>query len=118
MQPLFAFGLPHGADWFWIMLIALLVFGPKKLPELARGLGRSIGEFKKAKEEFDREVQAATNETSVAAQTPPPAAAQTSTPLLPQSTASTAAATSTPAAEPAAPSITPAPDTVPQDKKS
>ncbi|MDA0814508.1 MAG: twin-arginine translocase TatA/TatE family subunit [Verrucomicrobia bacterium] len=38
------------------MAILLLLFGAKKLPELARGFGRSLGEFKKAKTEFDDEV--------------------------------------------------------------
>ncbi|MGB2265850.1 MAG: twin-arginine translocase TatA/TatE family subunit, partial [Akkermansiaceae bacterium] len=32
-----------------IFLIILLLFGAKKLPQLARGLGKSMGEFKKAK---------------------------------------------------------------------
>ena len=40
-----------------IFLIVLLLFGAKKLPELAKGLGKSAGEFKKAKEEFDREIK-------------------------------------------------------------
>ena len=53
--PVFAF-LPSGSEWIWILLVIVLLFGAKKLPELARGLGRSLGEFKKAKSEFDREV--------------------------------------------------------------
>jgi sec-independent protein translocase protein TatA len=42
-----------------IFLIVLLLFGAKKLPELAKGLGKSAGEFKKAKDEFDREIKSA-----------------------------------------------------------
>lgn len=57
MTPLLAFGLPGGAEWVWIFLAIILLFGAKKLPELARGLGKSMGEFKKAKAEFDREIQ-------------------------------------------------------------
>jgi sec-independent protein translocase protein TatA len=36
---------------FLILMIVLLLFGAKKLPELARSLGKSVGEFKKGKEE-------------------------------------------------------------------
>lgn len=39
-----------------IFVVILLLFGAKKLPELARGLGKSMGEFKKAKEEFETEI--------------------------------------------------------------
>jgi sec-independent protein translocase protein TatA len=39
-----------------IFVIILLLFGAKKLPELARGLGKSMGEFKKAKDEFEHEL--------------------------------------------------------------
>ena len=35
-----------------IMVIALIIFGPRKLPELGRSLGRSINEFKKASNEL------------------------------------------------------------------
>ena len=37
-----------------IALVALIVFGPRKLPELGRSLGKSIGEFKRASEDFKR----------------------------------------------------------------
>lgn len=37
-----------------ILLIVLLLFGARKLPDLARSLGKSIGEFKKGREETER----------------------------------------------------------------
>ena len=63
IHPIFALGLPHGAEWLWILAIVVLLFGADKLPKLARGLGKSVGEFKKAKEEFDKEVNAAATES-------------------------------------------------------
>lgn len=54
--------LPAGQEWIWILLVIVLLFGAKKLPELARGLGRSLGEFRKAKSEFDREIADASKE--------------------------------------------------------
>lgn len=38
-----------------ILLLALLLFGPKKLPELARSIGRATGEYHKAAKEFEKE---------------------------------------------------------------
>lgn len=37
-----------GFEWVIILLIVLLLFGPSKLPQLARGLGQSVKEFKDA----------------------------------------------------------------------
>ena len=51
-----AFGIPSGPDLIILLVIVLVLFGAKRLPELARGLGQSVNEFKKAKEEFDKEV--------------------------------------------------------------
>lgn len=45
-----------GPEMIMIFIIVLLLFGAKKLPELARGVGKSMGEFKKAREEFEREI--------------------------------------------------------------
>ena len=42
-----------------VFLIVLLLFGAKKLPELARGIGKSMGEFKRAREDFEREIHTA-----------------------------------------------------------
>ena len=47
------FGPLGGPEILLIALVVLLLFGAKKLPEFARGLGKSMGEFRKAKEEFD-----------------------------------------------------------------
>ena len=46
-----------------IMFIILLIFGAKKLPELAQGLGKGIREFKKASNEIQDEFKASTEST-------------------------------------------------------
>ena len=40
-----------------ILVIALIIFGPRKLPELGRALGKSIGEFRKASNELKRTLE-------------------------------------------------------------
>jgi len=47
------FSMPGGGEWLLILLAILLLFGAKKLPELAQGLGKGIKEFKKATSESD-----------------------------------------------------------------
>ncbi|PTX97369.1 twin-arginine translocase TatA/TatE family subunit [Verrucomicrobia bacterium LW23] len=63
-SPFLAF-VPTGYEWFYIMMIVIVLFGAKKLPELARGLGRSVGEFKKAKQEFETELDDSSKPTLV-----------------------------------------------------
>jgi len=46
-------GLPSGPELIIIIFIILLLFGAKKLPELAQGLGKGIREFKKATRDED-----------------------------------------------------------------
>src|SRR6266478_7466398 len=48
-----------GPDLIIILLIVLVLFGAKKLPELARGMGTAIKEFQKAKDEFSDELHSA-----------------------------------------------------------
>jgi sec-independent protein translocase protein TatA len=81
-----------------ILVIALIIFGPRKLPELGRSLGKSIGEFKKASNELrstleeeirieeqrdQRAVLRAEQDTAIAAAATPPAAPPPVTPAPP-----------------------------------
>ena len=54
-----------GQEIVIIFLIVLLLFGAKKLPELARGIGKSMGEFKKAREDFEKEITRAETDVQV-----------------------------------------------------
>jgi sec-independent protein translocase protein TatA len=45
-----------GPDMMVILLIVLLLFGAKKLPELAQGMGRAVKEFSAARDEVEREL--------------------------------------------------------------
>jgi sec-independent protein translocase protein TatA len=58
-----------GPDLIVILLIILVLFGAKKLPELARGMGSAIKEFQKAKDEFTDELHS-TGKTDAAATKP------------------------------------------------
>ena len=54
--------LPQGGEMVLIFIVILLLFGAKKLPQLARGVGKSMGEFKRAREEFEHEITRAEHE--------------------------------------------------------
>ncbi len=45
-----------GGEVFVVILVALLLFGSNKLPEIARGLGKGMQEFKKATDEIKKEI--------------------------------------------------------------
>src|SRR4030095_1686728 len=56
-----------GPDLIVILLLVLVLFGAKKLPELARGMGQAVKEFQKAKDEFNDELhKAGKSDTQVA----------------------------------------------------
>jgi len=52
---MFGLGIP---ELIVIFVIALVVFGPKRLPDLGKSIGRAMAEFKKAQQEFQESVQA------------------------------------------------------------
>jgi len=40
------FGMPGGSEWIFIVVIVLVLFGGKKIPELMKGMGKGVKEFK------------------------------------------------------------------------
>lgn len=66
-----------------ILLVLLLLFGAKKLPELARGLGRGINEFKRASRDVQDELQRAVEEEPPAPPRPSPPPPPAATPSAP-----------------------------------
>lgn len=63
---MFGLGMP---EILLILAIALIVIGPKKLPDLAKTLGRAMGEFKKAAQDFKKTIDLESTATSI---DPPP----------------------------------------------
>ena len=100
---------------FWeisvILVIALVVLGPKKLPEMAKSLGKGIREFRSATEDFKSAIDTEMSRPSPKAlpQAPTPAAAAAVDEVIaeieptPKTTASAPTETATPEVEPETP---------------
>jgi sec-independent protein translocase protein TatA len=52
-------GMPGGIEWAIIAVIVILIFGGKKIPELAKGIGKGIKDFKKAVKDDDETTEVA-----------------------------------------------------------
>ncbi|MDX2108661.1 MAG: twin-arginine translocase TatA/TatE family subunit [Verrucomicrobiota bacterium] len=53
------------SELFIILIIVLVLFGAKRLPELAKGLGKSVKEFKKATQDVEEDIRTAMDEKPV-----------------------------------------------------
>ena len=51
------FGSIGGTELLVIMVIALLIFGPRKLPELGKSIGKGLSEFKRASNDLKRSLE-------------------------------------------------------------
>ena len=58
---IFLFGMPGGSEWILIILFVIIFFGAKRIPELARGLGKGIREFKDATKGVQNEIEEGIN---------------------------------------------------------
>ena len=67
---MFGIGMP---ELLLILAVALIVLGPKKLPEIARALGRGLAEFRRTTDDVKREMQAAADELDVRPESENPA---------------------------------------------
>jgi sec-independent protein translocase protein TatA len=56
-------GITGGWEWIIIVLAVLILFGAKKIPEFARGLGKGVKEFKKAKDEIKDSIDGNQNDS-------------------------------------------------------
>ena len=82
MKPIFAILGLSGTELIIVLVAVLVLFGAKKIPEFAKGLGKGINEFKKASREVTDEIQNTQTETPAkSAQTAPPAPSRADLPV-------------------------------------
>jgi TatA/E family protein of Tat protein translocase len=101
------FGPIGGTELLLILVIALIVFGPRKLPEIGKSMGRMMAEFRRASNEFKRTIE---DEVEAEKAPPPPPPALAAADITPPSGYDPVTVTSTPAPAPEtpAPPLTPA----------
>ena len=78
-----------GVDMLFILLLALILFGPKRLPEIARQIGKFVAEFKRASNDFKYQLQAEIDKASPAPSTQAAQHSISSTPSASPSTPTT-----------------------------
>ncbi len=62
LSAIFLIGMPGGSEWIFIILAVVLLFGGKKIPELMKGIGKGMREFKDAKESVQSEIESGMKE--------------------------------------------------------
>src|SRR5665811_1094254 len=65
MNHVLLFGMPGGGELFIIVLVVIMLFGSKKIPELARGLGKGMREIKNATDDIQREIREGAREMNI-----------------------------------------------------
>ena len=65
VNTIFLLSMPGGSEWILIILVVLLMFGGKKIPELMRGMGRGIREFNDAKSSVKSEIEEGMREKEI-----------------------------------------------------
>jgi len=106
------FGTLGGPELFLILVVALIVFGPRKLPEIGKSMGKMMAEFRKASQDFQRTIEEEVEAEKLreATRIEPPAWSAPAPAALPPATASSTSETpsTTATAGEATPGTTPA----------
>lgn len=63
INPVMLLSMPSGMEWLWIVLVVIILFGGKKIPELAKGIGKGIREFNDAKDGIKKEIETGMKDT-------------------------------------------------------
>jgi len=69
-KPVLLLSMPGESEWLLILLVILLFFGGKKIPDLMRGIGKGVREFNDAKEHVKSEIEAGMKEKDIAPESP------------------------------------------------
>ena len=99
--------MPSLGDSAFIFILALILFGPKKLPELARQLGKLMGEFRRASNEFRMQMEEELRLAEQAEQQKKIAAMEAAAPATPEITDGSENTIATPAVDDDPPEIHP-----------
>jgi Tat protein translocase TatB subunit len=84
------FGTLGGPELFLILVVALIVFGPRKLPEMGKSLGRMMAEFRKASHDFQRTIEDEVEADRIKSAVAPSPAAPPAAPAAPPAPATAA----------------------------
>jgi len=63
INPTLLIGMPGTGEWVIILVVVVVLFGGKKIPELARGIGKGIREFNDAKKGVQDEIESGMKDT-------------------------------------------------------
>ena len=70
MNHILLFGMPSGGELFLIVIAIVMLFGSKKIPELARGLGKGIREIKNATNQIQSEIREGAKDMGIPSSNP------------------------------------------------
>lgn len=70
LKPILLLSMPGESEWLLILLVILLFFGGKKIPDLMRGIGKGVREFNDAKQHVKDEIEAGIKEKDMPAPAP------------------------------------------------
>ena len=102
------FGTLGGPEVILILVVALIVFGPRRLPEIGKSMGKMLAEFRKASTDFKRTIEDELEAEKSRESQPTPTPAPETTPPV-SDVGATDATTGAPTEEAAAPEVAPAP---------